>query len=175
AGAEVCACADPISSAGPTAPATTSAGIPAGGAAGGGPGVGFGPTATQGFYAMCSQASSASRSASARRSASAPDSATEAEAAAAGAAAQEPGRARRRRQRIQQRGFGDEFMTIGVTPDWAQPPGAAAASDRGAGPLGFAGTAADSGRRAAGITVLTGDGLDTAPRMPMLPGSWDED
>ena len=47
-------------------------------------------------------------------------------------------------------------------------------SARGAGPLGFAGTATGTSRQASGIAVLSGDGLDTEPRVPMLPGSWGE-
>ncbi|MEB3023572.1 PPW family C-terminal domain-containing PPE protein, partial [[Mycobacterium] crassicus] len=53
-------------------------------------------------------------------------------------------------------------------------PSGASASERGAGALGFAGTVGGADRQAAGIAVLTGDGLDTEPRVPMLPGGWDE-
>ncbi|CAJ1494777.1 PPE family protein [[Mycobacterium] kokjensenii] len=176
AGAEICTCAEPISSAGPTAPAAAGAGMPAGGAAGGGPGVGFGPTSC--LYLVSSASSSARRSGSARRSREADEDATEGQDAPGEATAQASAQQRRRRRRAQQRGFGDEYMdmNVGVTPDWGPPhEPAAAASETGAGPLGFAGTAVDTGRRAAGVTVLAGDGLDTAPRVPMLPGGWGED
>jgi PPE-repeat protein len=175
-GSEVCACADPISSAGTTAPSAASGGMPAGGgAAGGGPGVGFGPTSC--LYLVSSASSSARQAGGARRSRGAEEEATESQAAPGEAAALQHAQKRRRRQRAQQHGFGDEYMdmNIGVTPDWGRPPSATGASDSGAGALGFAGTATDVRRRAAGITVLAGDGLDTEPRMPMLPGSWGRD
>ncbi|WP_409436673.1 PPE family protein [Mycobacterium sp. SMC-14] len=174
AGAEACACADPISSAGPTAPATAGAGMPAGGGAGGGPGVGFGPTSC--LYLVSSVSSSARSSSGARRSRSADEEASESQGAPGEATAQALAAKRRQRQRAKQRGFGDEYMdmNIDVTPEWDGPPGAASASDSGAGPLGFAGTATGTSRQASGIAVLTGDGLDTEPRMPMLPGSWGE-
>lgn len=175
AGAEVCACADPISSAGQPAPGTVGGGMPAGGAAGGGPGVGFGPTSC--LYLVSSASSPAKRSSGSRRSRSAEEDASESQGAPGEAEAQALAAKRRRRQRAQQRGFGDEYMdmNVEVTPDWDQPPGAASASDSGAGALGFTGTATDVRRRATGITVLSGDGLDTEPRIPMLPGSWGED
>ncbi|BBZ22108.1 PPE family protein [Mycolicibacter hiberniae] len=173
AGAEACPCAEPISSAGQPAPVNVSAGMPAGGPAGGGPGVGFGPTSC--LYLVSSVASPARRSSGARRSRSAEEDAAEDQDAPADAAALTLAQQRRRRQRVKQRGFGDEYMdmNVSVTPDWGAP-ATASASGSGAGPLGFAGTAADGRRRAAGIAVLTGDGLDTELRVPMLPGSWDE-
>ncbi len=64
-------------------------------------------------------------------------------AAAAAAAARDRHRSRRRR-RAGMRGYAHEFMemNINVDPDWAEPRvGSTATSDRGAGPLGFAGTA----------------------------------
>ena len=172
AGSEVCACADPISSAGPTAPSALSGGMPAGGAAGGGPGVGFGPTSC--LYLVGSVSSSARQSSGSRRSRSADEEASESQGAPSEATAQALAAKRRQRQRAKQHGFGDEYMdmNIGVTPEWDGPPRAASASDSGAGPLGFAGTVPDNGRRAAGVAVLTGDGLDSEPRVPMLPGGW---
>jgi PPE-repeat protein len=130
------------------------------------PGIGFGS-------GMSSSASS-----SAKRKAVEPDSA----ALAAAAAAREAAGARRR-QRAKQRGHGDEFMdmNIDVDPDWGTPPGeepvaSTVASDRGAGNLGFAGTAHKAATaEAAGLTTLAGDELGGGPRMPMLPGTWDPD
>ncbi|OBI92559.1 hypothetical protein A9X01_09260 [Mycobacterium asiaticum] len=48
-----------------------------------------------------------------------------------------------------------------------------AASASGAGPLGFAGTAAERRRQAAGLAVVADDEFGGGPAMPLLPGSWD--
>ena len=80
---------------------------------------------------------------------------------------------RRRRRRAAMRGYGDEFMemNINVDPDWGEP--ATAASDRGAGPLGFAGTVGKATvAQAAGLTTLAGGGFGGGPTMPMVPGTW---
>jgi PPE-repeat protein len=108
---------------------------------------------------------SAGASSSAKRKAPEPDSA----AAAAAAAARETARARRRR-RAAQRAPGDEFMdmNVDVDPDW----GTSRASDRGAGALGFAGTARRAGVAPAGLTTLAGDEFGGGPRLPMTPGTW---
>jgi PPE-repeat protein len=123
--------------------------------------------------------SSAGMSTSAQRKAREPDIA--AAAAAAGASAPEKHRARRRR-RAGMRGYGDEFMdmNVEVEPDWGDPRGgeqvASTASDRGAGDLGFAGTAPkDADVEAAGLASLTGDGFGGGPSVPMVPGTWDPD
>ena len=50
----------------------------------------------------------------------------------------------------------------------------AVASDQGAGPLGFVGTARnDAVEEAAGLTTLAGDEFGGGPMMPMVPGTWD--
>jgi PPE-repeat protein len=92
-------------------------------------------------------------------------------AVAAAAAASAPTRQRRRR-RQRQRGYGDEFMdmNIDVDPDWGAP---TTASDRGAGPLGFAGTVSKGSEQATGLATLSDDGFGGGPSMPMLPGTWD--
>jgi PPE-repeat protein len=93
--------------------------------------------------------------------------------AVAAAAAAASGRTRqRRRQRAKQRGYGDEFMdmNVDVDPDWDT---STAASDRGAGPLGFAGTVSKSSAKAAGLATLSEDGFGSGPSMPMVPGTWD--
>ena len=61
-----------------------------------------------------------------------------------------------------------------TTLEWGGPPGdEPLASDSGAGRLGFAGTVRNEAvERAAGLTTLGGDGFDSGPRVPMLPGSW---
>jgi PPE-repeat protein len=72
-------------------------------------------------------------------------------------------------------------MDVDVDPDWDAPParepvGSTAASDQGAGNLGFAGTAAKKAAvEAAGLTTLAGDEFGGGPRAPMLPGTWDPD
>ena len=79
---------------------------------------------------------------------------------------------------------GDEFVDMNV--DVATRTGSAratgralafaAASGSGAGPLGFAGTAAQRrGLQAAGLAKLAGDEFGSGPRMPMVPGTWDQD
>jgi PPE-repeat protein len=83
---------------------------------------------------------------------------------------------RRRRQRAVMRGHGNEYMdmNVQVDPDWGAPPGGeTVASDRGAGPLGFAGTVSKGSTQAAGLATLSGDEFGGGPSMPMLPGTWD--
>jgi PPE-repeat protein len=107
-----------------------------------------------------------SASSSAKKKGSEPDAA----AVAAASVAREATRARRRRRATQQ-DHSDEFMdmNVEVDPDWS-----AGALGRGAGSLGFAGTAAKkSGANAAGLTTLAADEYGGGPRMPMLPGTWD--
>ncbi|MDT5260003.1 MAG: hypothetical protein QOD10_5083 [Mycobacterium sp.] len=124
--------------------------------------------------------SSTGLSSSAQRKAPEPDIA--AAAATAGASAREKQAARRRR-RAGMRGFGDEFMdmNVEVEPHWGDPSGgepvaSTAASDRGAGNLGFAGTAhKDADVEAAGLATLAGHGFDGGPSVPMVPGTWDPD
>ena len=114
---------------------------------------------------------SASASSSAKRTAPQPDSA----AAVTAAAAREQARARRR-ERAKQRGHNDEFMDmdVEVDPDWATPAVAStAASDRGGGTLGFAGTVSKDGAQPTGLAALSGDEFGGGPRMPMLPNTWD--
>jgi PPE-repeat protein len=93
-------------------------------------------------------------------------------AAAIAAAAREQARKPRRR-RAKQRGYGDEFMdmNVDVDPDW----GAPTASDRGAGPLGFAGTVSKPAEQATGLATLSSDEYGAGPTMPMLPGTWDSE
>ncbi len=149
----------------PTATTVASSPPPAAGGAGfvspyvvAPPGIGFG-----------SGMSSSARS-STKRKAPEPDSA----AAAAAAAAREQARARRRR-RASQRDYGDEFldMNFDVDPDW-DTPSSTAASDHGAGDLGFAGAARkQTSADAAGLTTLAADDFGGGPKMPMVPGTWD--
>jgi PPE-repeat protein len=95
---------------------------------------------------------------------------------AAGAAAPIRAEARaRRRRRAAMHDHGDEYLDmdsdIGVVPDFGPQ-----ASDQGAGPLGFAGTARKATAvQAAGLTMLAGDEFGGGPRMPMVPGTWQPD
>jgi PPE-repeat protein len=112
----------------------------------------------------------------AQRKASEPDSA--AAGAAASASASEAQRASRRRRAAMKDPYrGYEFVDL--EPDTGSPADPleprSVASDRGAGPLGFAGTARKSGAEAAGLATLAGDEFGGGPTLPMLPGSWEPD
>ncbi|ORV83919.1 hypothetical protein AWC11_21660 [Mycobacterium interjectum] len=152
------------------APASVAAGAPpppAGGAGGAFPYLVGGPTI----------GSSTGTGTGAQRKAPEPDSA--AAAAAAGAAAREQQRARRRRAAMNDhhRGYRYEY----VDPEWEtdEEPGlaapAAVASEHGAGPLGFAGTARQEAAAAAGLATLPGDEFGGGPTIPMVPGTWEHD
>ena len=128
-----------------------------------GPGVGLGSSM------------STSASAGAKKKVPEPDTA----AATAAAAVGEQARARRRR-RAKLRGYGHEFMdmNVEVEPEWDAPLGGGStlASDRGAGNLGFAGTARkEAVVEASGLTTLAGDGFGGGPSLPMVPGTWELD
>jgi PPE-repeat protein len=79
------------------------------------------------------------------------------------------------------RGYGDEFMdmNVEVEPDWSAPSGeelvaSAVASDRGAGNLGFAGTAhKETVAEAAGLTTMPDEEFGDGPSAPMVPGTWE--
>jgi PPE-repeat protein len=92
-------------------------------------------------------------------------------AAAAVAAAAKDRTRKRRRRRPEMHDHADEFadMNVEVDPDWAA---STAASDRGAGPLGFAGTVSKSSEKATGLATLSSDGYGSGPSMPMLPNTW---
>lgn len=93
-------------------------------------------------------------------------------AAGAAASAAEGGQLRsRRRRRAGVRGYAHEFMdmNINVDPNWA---GSTAASDRGAGPLGFAGTVSKHATAAAGLATLDEDHFGGGAVLPMVPGTW---
>ncbi|OBK31600.1 hypothetical protein A5634_13545 [Mycobacterium asiaticum] len=102
-------------------------------------------------------------------------------AAASAASAAATGSAKARRQRrgeAKNRGYRDEYLTLDDTPEWVleDRPTDFSASDSGAGPLGFTGTATKSRvREAAGLTTMTGDSLSEAPTLPMMPGTWGTD
>ncbi len=131
----------------------------------------IGPPGIGSGSGLCASAGSV---VSAKRKSPAPDSTGTAVATAA---------RRQARSRRQRRGtrhdHGHEFMDMAavVDPDRGAPgdgqPAATAASDRGAGPLGLAGTAPDATvAAAAGLTALAGDEFGGTPTVPMVPGSW---
>jgi PPE-repeat protein len=103
-------------------------------------------------------------------------------AAAVAAVRRDKTRARRRR-RSEMHDHADEFadMNVEVDPDWStqadrEPVASMAASDRDAGPLGFAGTVdKDSVAAAAGLATLSSNGFGNGPTMPMVPGTWGPD
>ena len=105
--------------------------------------------------------------------------AAEPDAVAAAAAAAALGQVRsRRRRRSGMRGYAHEFMEMNINVDsaWAEPhEGSTATSDRGAGPLGFAGTARKRVSAAAGLATLDDDDFGGGAVLPMVPGTWDAD
>jgi PPE-repeat protein len=101
-------------------------------------------------------------------------------AAAASAAAAAAARRKRRRRKVAEvkgRGYADAYMDYEDDPD--EPPvdePRVAASARGAGPMGFTGTAPGAAdARATGLTTLSPDAFGTGPVSPMLPGTWNPD
>jgi PPE-repeat protein len=107
-----------------------------------------------------------------------PDSAA-APSATPAAAAQEKAQARRRRRaKATMAGRGYEYMDLDdeLDPAGARADHQTAASDQGAGTLGFTGaTPKDAGAEAAGLTALGGDSFGDSPRMPMMPSTWEID
>lgn len=111
-----------------------------------------------------------------KATASAPASGIRAASAASAAAAAKAKARRRRRDDIKNRGYRDEYLTLDGTPEWELEDPDHSASDSGAGPLGFTGTATKSRvRQAAGLTTLTGDAFSDAPTLPMMPGTWSDE
>lgn len=142
-----------------------------GGPIGGGPGVGFGPAAATGIadalYAVGLSGLSARGGADsrARRKSEepAPDD-VDAPAAAATSAKRGSGR---RRVRATSTDHAHRYEYLDLEPDGV------AISDRGAGALGFAGTAIKSGLGpATGLATLPGDGLSDGPAVPLMPSNW---
>ncbi|MBS2079718.1 PPE family protein, partial [Mycobacterium tuberculosis] len=87
-----------------------------------------------------------------------------------------------RRRRAALHDHADEFADMesdfGVPPDYGDEEElvAAVASAQGAGPLGFAGTKQrQKAFQAAGLTKLADDDFGGGPRMPMVPGTWEQD
>ena len=97
-------------------------------------------------------------------------------AASAAASARERRRARKKRGAIA-RDYGDEYMDMDTDLDSSPPveEPRTMASARGAGPMGFSGTAATGTTEAAGLTTLQGDSFGGGPVNPMMPSTWDPD
>ncbi|OMC48885.1 PPE family protein [Mycobacterium sp. IS-1264] len=116
-------------------------------------------------------------STSARRKAPEPDTASAAAAAAASARGERRAR-RRRRATMDDHYRGYEFMDLdserGAGPD-ASRLSSAVASERGAGPRGFAGTAHKEMGAATGLATLAGDEFGDGPALPMVPSTWQSD
>ncbi|ART72751.1 PPE family protein [Mycobacterium dioxanotrophicus] len=144
----------------PAAPAAPAAPLAMYAVAGGDPGEGFTPTLRD------------------KTSAQAPASGIP--AAASGVAASVAARRKRRRKRaaeLEDYGYADAYMDY-EEPDPDPDPrreASVSASTRGAGQLGFTGTATRSDAVAGGLTTLASDGsgLGDGPVAPMLPGSWE--
>ncbi len=99
-------------------------------------------------------------------------------AAASGVAASLAARRKRRRKRgaaLEDHAYADAYMDYEQPdPDPApRPEPRVRASERGAGDMGFSGTATKSVEAAAGLTTLSGESYDESPVSPMLPGTWD--
>jgi len=137
---------------------------PGGGPPGAGPG--FAPPYAVGGPTMGSAVSvlATTREPTSRGASKAPAAGT-----AATAAAREQTR-KRRRQRARQDAHEFMDMNVGVHPDWNT--STAAASDQGAGNLGFVDTLPKRSQHAAGLATLADDGFDGGPAVPMVPGTW---
>ncbi|MCV7281521.1 PPE family protein [Mycolicibacterium flavescens] len=101
-------------------------------------------------------------------------------AAAAVASSLAKRKARRRRtQPIHERQYADAYLDYEPEEDDTPPEPArkpsVAASERGAGTVGFTGAATKSDtEQAAGLTELAGDPFGGGPTEPLLPGDWDD-
>ncbi|MGV0742423.1 PPE domain-containing protein [Mycolicibacterium sp. XJ870] len=152
----------PTSTAAAPAPAPTPAvtgAETAGYAVGAGPGFGFGPT-------MRSSAADVSHASS-----SAAASAT----AAASAASRSKAKSRKRRGAdVKEHGYRYEYMSMDDgAASLPQEHAATAASHKGAGNLGFTGTAAKATvANPAGLTTLADDSFGSGTTVPMMPGTW---
>jgi PPE-repeat protein len=116
----------------------------------------------------------------AQRKAPEPDIA--AVAAPAAASARDKDRARRRRRAAMNDGDvyrGERYEFLDLDSPGAAVSSTPAASDRGVGTFGFAGTgpsgASGGAVAAAGLATLPGDGFGGGPSVPMMPGTWEPD
>ncbi|WP_078324806.1 PPE family protein [Mycobacteroides salmoniphilum] len=107
-----------------------------------------------------------------RSTAAARNSASERAATAATTAARQT---RRRRDRSKQEGRAVEYMDMDATLASSQAGPSATASHRGAGPMGFTGTASRKNMAAGLATLSTDDDFSDGARAPMIPNTWDPD
>ncbi|MFD6197478.1 PPE family protein [Mycobacteriaceae bacterium NPDC060252] len=107
-----------------------------------------------------------------RAAAAVKNSASERAPTAATAAARQ---ARRRRDRSKQEGRAVEYMDMDATVASDQGAPSATASHRGAGPMGFSGTASRKYTAAAGLATLSQEDFSEGARAPMIPNTWDPD
>jgi PPE-repeat protein len=154
-----------------TPPTVTGAGIGAGMGAG-----------MENFAYLVGDLSAVAGAAAAGRARKRAPEAGGAEAPAVAPTPKEPAQTqRRRRARAQMLGRGYEYMDLEDLEDGADSAArervaAVAASVKGAGTQGFAGTAAKTGAgQATGLATLADDAFGGGPRMPMIPGTWSAD
>lgn len=167
----------------PTAPAAPAASVSAGAApAGAPPAPGVGAAVP---YAVAGPEPEGGISPTSREGtglkAPASDIAASAAAAAAASSLAKRKARRKRPQPVHQRQYADAYMDYEPDePEDAAPPRESvrrphvAASEKGAGALGFTGAATKSdAEQASGLTELAGDSFGGGPTEPMLPSDWD--
>lgn len=130
-----------------------------------------GPDPGEGFTPTLRDSTSAKAPAS--------DIAASASAAAAASSLAKRKARRRRTQPIHERQYADAYLDYepdeNDTPDEPVRRPSVAASERGAGTVGFTGAATKSDtEQAAGLTELAGDPFGGGPTEPLLPGDWDD-
>jgi PPE-repeat protein len=125
------------------------------------------------FYSYLVGWISSRSSAETSAKAKAPEEPT-AEAAATAAAESPRGKTPlRRRRRTGLVDPGNRYEYLETDPNTSLPQ-QYSASERGAGPMGFTGTAPQADARAAGLATLAADEFGGGPTMPMLPETWCE-
>ncbi|NDJ91017.1 PPE family protein [Mycolicibacter kumamotonensis] len=107
-----------------------------------------------------------------RDQATAPAAGVSAATAAKAPSVRAPLRARRRR-RVAMEEYADATMALDAESTQFPVDPASAASETGAGPLGFTGTARRGDARSTGLVRLGDDAFGAAPVLPLLPESWD--
>ncbi len=159
-----------------SAPATAPAPAPAGGPPAAPPPTGVGGGGFPYLIGGPRTGAGTGMGSGARRKAPEPEAA--AVGAAAGAVAQRREKSRRRRRAaMKSPDHGYRYEFLGREPDGTDAVDEeqrAAVSGRGAGTLGFAGTApSGAAAQAGGLAALAGDGFGGGPAVPMVPVSWE--
>lgn len=136
-----------------------------------GVGLGLGAGMENFGYAVGDLGSVARKAAIAGARKKAPDADSAEEPAPAAAPPEPAGAPKRRRAKVTQLGRGYEYMDL--EPEVS---GSDTGTSSGGTGAGFIGTASRrSADAAAGLTTLAQDGYGGGPRVPMLPGTWDDD